>query len=45
MEVVGEMGLIVVATGEGELSPVDVVAAVDLLDGLLETLDAAVELG
>lgn len=45
VEVVREMGLIVVATGEGELGPVDVGAAVDLLDGLLETVDAAVELG
>ena len=45
VKVVGEVGLVVVATGEGELGPVDVVAAVDLLDGLLETPDAAVELG
>ena len=45
MEVVGEVGLVVVAAGEGEFGPVDIGAAVDLLDGLLETLDAAVEFG
>src|SRR5207302_6267657 len=45
VEVVGEVGLVVVAAGEGKLGPVDVGAAVDELDGLLETLDAAVEFG
>ena len=45
MEVVGEVGLVVVAAGEGEFGPVEVVAAVHVLDGLLETLDAAVEFG
>ena len=45
VEVVGEVGLVVVAAGEGELGPVDVGAAVDELDGLLEALDAAVEFG
>jgi hypothetical protein len=45
VEVVGEVGLVVVAADEGELGPVDVGAAVHELDGLLETLDAAVEFG
>ena len=45
VEVVGEVGLVVEAAGEGEFGPVDIGAAVDLLDGLLETLDAAVEFG
>src|ERR1700741_253219 len=45
VKVVGEVGLVVVAAGEGELGPVDVGAAVDELDGLLEALDAAVEVG
>src|SRR6266853_2105271 len=45
VEVVGEVGLVVVAAGEGELGPVDVGSAVDELDGLLEALDAAVEFG
>jgi len=45
VEVVGEVGLVVVAAGEGELGPVDVGAAMDLLDRLLEALDAAVEFG
>ncbi len=44
-EVVGEVGLIVVAAGEGELGPGDVGATIHLLDGLLEALDAAVEFG
>ena len=42
-EVVGEVGLVVVAAAEGELDPVDVFAAMQLLDGVLETLNAAVE--
>ncbi len=45
VEVVGEVGLVVVAAGEGQFGPVDVCAAVHLLDGLLEALDAAVEFG
>jgi hypothetical protein len=45
VEVVGEVGLVVVAAGEGEFGPVDVGAAVHELDGLLEALDAAVEFG
>ena len=45
LEVVGEVGLVVVAAGEGEFGPVDVGAAVEELDGLLEALDAAVEFG
>jgi hypothetical protein len=45
LEVVGEVGLVVVAAGKGELGPVDVGSAVEELDGLLEALDAAVELG
>src|SRR5258708_22466214 len=45
VEVVGEVGLVVVAAGEGEFGPADVGAAVHLLDGLLEALDAAVEFG
>src|SRR5207302_3946272 len=45
VEVVGEVGLVVVAAGEGEFGPVDVGAAVDEQDGLLEALDAAVEFG
>ena len=45
MEVVGEVGLVVVAAGEGKLGPGDVGAAVHLLDGLLEALDAAIEFG
>lgn len=45
VEVVGEVRLVVVAAGEGEIGPVDVVATMHLLDGLLEALDAAVELG
>ena len=45
MEVVDEVGLVVVAAGEGEFGPVDVVASVHVLDGLLEALDAAVEFG
>ena len=45
MEVVGEVGLVVVAAGEGEFGPVDVVAAMHEPDGLLEALDAAVEFG
>ncbi len=42
-EVVGEVGLVVVAAGEGKFGPADVGAAIHLLDGLLEALDAAVE--
>jgi len=45
VEVVDEVGLVVIAAGEGELGPVDVVAAVHVLDSLLEALDAAVEFG
>ena len=45
VEVVGEVRLVVVAAGEGEFGPVDVVAAVHELYGLLEALDAAVEFG
>ena len=45
VEVVGEVGLVVVAAGESEFCPMDVVAAVHVLDGLLEALDAAVEFG
>jgi hypothetical protein len=45
VEVVGEVGLVVVAAGQSEFGPADVDAAVHLLDGLLEALDAAVELG
>ncbi len=45
MEVVGEVGLVVVAAGKGELGPVDVGTVVHELDGLLEALDAAVEFG
>jgi hypothetical protein len=44
-EVVGEVGLVVVAAGKGELGPGNLGTAVHLLDGLLEALDAAVELG
>jgi hypothetical protein len=44
-EVVGEVGLVVVAAGEGEFGPADVGAAVHLLDSLLEALNAAVEFG
>ncbi len=44
-EVVCEVGLVVVAAGESELGPWDVGALVHLLKGLLEALDAAVELG
>ena len=44
-EVVGEVGLVVVAAGEGELGPGDVGTVVHELKGLLEALDAAVELG
>ena len=39
VEVVGEVGLVVVAAAEGELDPVDVFAAMQLLDGVLETLN------
>ena len=42
-EVVGEVGLVVIATREGKLDPVNVFAAMKLLDGLLEALNAAVE--
>ena len=45
VEVVGEVGLVVVAAGEGQLGPWNVEAAVHRLNGLLEALDAAVELG
>jgi hypothetical protein len=45
VEVVGEVGLVVVAAGERELGPVNVGAAMYQLDGLLEALDAAVEFG
>jgi len=44
-EVVGEVGLVVVATGEGELGPGDVGTTIHLLNGLLEALDAAVKFG
>ena len=44
-EVVGEVGLVVVAAGEGEIGPADVGSLMHLLDSLLEALDAAVELG
>ena len=45
VEVVGKVGLVVVAASEGQLGPGDVEAAVHRLDGLLEALDQAVELG
>jgi hypothetical protein len=45
VEVVGEVGLVVVATSQGEFGPADVDAAMHMLDGLLEALDTAVELG
>ena len=44
-EVVGEVGLVVVAAGEGQVGPADVSALVHELEGLLKALDAAVELG
>jgi len=45
VEVVGEVGLVVVAAGEGEVGPADVGSAMHVLDGLLEAPDAAVEFG
>ena len=45
VEVVGEVGLIIVAAGEGEVGPADVGSAMHVLDGLLEAPDAAVEFG
>jgi len=44
-EVVGEVRLVVVPAGEGKVGPADVGALVHELNGLLEALDAAVELG
>ena len=44
-EVVGEVGLVVVAAGEGELGPRDVGALMHELEGLLEAPDTAIELG
>jgi len=40
-ELIGEVGLIVVATFEGELGPADVGSGVELMNGALETLNAA----
>jgi hypothetical protein len=42
-EVVGEVRLVVVAAGEGEIGPADVGTCMHELEGLLEALNAAVE--
>lgn len=44
-EVVGEVGLIVITASESEFGPGDVYTVMELVDGLLETLDATVKLG
>jgi hypothetical protein len=44
-EVVGEVGLVVITTSESEFGPGDVGTVMELVNGLLKTLDAAVKLG
>ena len=44
-EVVGEVGLVVIAASKCELRPANIDASMHLLDSLLKALDATVKLG